>query len=374
MSIGTNIKKLRRERDMTQEELAELLGITANAVSQWECERTAPDITQLPALANIFRVSADVILGIDLSANDARIEKIYNEVRELWCTARREEAKKLCREALKEFPDAYLIMEELAFNLSDSDKLEDLKESISLFERIRANTSEEGAKNFATGSLCNLYMKTGQQEIAKELAESVPAQIYTKETCIRMTLRGEEWANHIRWEVGNQFDSFISELRNLLIAFGDFHPLFTNDELILLWQKVIDFIHIFYEDGDSQFVEQFIIEAYYRMARSYLCKGETESAMKSLENMQKHIEHYDNFADGLLGNHVILPKEKWYTSILVRPKDETDPTIARSVSSTSTENAAMEFLKKLSDKIFDVIRKSEQFITIAEKLKLTAHE
>ncbi len=70
----------------------------------------------------------------------------------------------------------------------------------------------------------------------------------------------------------------------------------------------------------------------------------------------------------------ILPKEKWYTSILVRPKNETDPTIARSVSSTSTENAAMEFLKKLSDKIFDVIRKSEQFITIAEKLKLTAHE
>ncbi len=38
MSIGTTIKKLRRERDMTQEQLAEYLGITANSVSQWECD------------------------------------------------------------------------------------------------------------------------------------------------------------------------------------------------------------------------------------------------------------------------------------------------------------------------------------------------
>ena len=44
MSIGSTIKKLRRERNMTQEQLAECLGITANAVSQWECDRTAPDI------------------------------------------------------------------------------------------------------------------------------------------------------------------------------------------------------------------------------------------------------------------------------------------------------------------------------------------
>ena len=38
MSIGSTIKKLRRDHDMTQEQLAEYLGITANAVSQWECE------------------------------------------------------------------------------------------------------------------------------------------------------------------------------------------------------------------------------------------------------------------------------------------------------------------------------------------------
>ena len=66
MSVGTTIKKLRRERDMTQEQLAEYLGITANAVSQWECDKTSPDISQLPILANLFEVTTDFLLGVDV--------------------------------------------------------------------------------------------------------------------------------------------------------------------------------------------------------------------------------------------------------------------------------------------------------------------
>lgn len=41
MSIGTTIKKLRRDQNITQEQLAEMLGISTNAVSQWECDKTA---------------------------------------------------------------------------------------------------------------------------------------------------------------------------------------------------------------------------------------------------------------------------------------------------------------------------------------------
>ena len=59
MTIGATIRQLRREQDITQEQLAEALGITSRAVSQWECDRTAPDISQLPALANFFEVTTD---------------------------------------------------------------------------------------------------------------------------------------------------------------------------------------------------------------------------------------------------------------------------------------------------------------------------
>ena len=62
MLIGATIKKLRRERDITQEQLAEFLGISSKAVSQWERDKTLPDISQLPLLANIFNLRVDLNL------------------------------------------------------------------------------------------------------------------------------------------------------------------------------------------------------------------------------------------------------------------------------------------------------------------------
>ena len=64
MSIGHKIKTLRRAKELTQEELAEVLGISSKAISQWECNRTAPDISQLPMLCNFFEVTADELTNL----------------------------------------------------------------------------------------------------------------------------------------------------------------------------------------------------------------------------------------------------------------------------------------------------------------------
>ncbi len=50
---------------MTQEDVAEFLGITPQSVSKWERGESYPDITLLPALANIFETSVDLLLGMD---------------------------------------------------------------------------------------------------------------------------------------------------------------------------------------------------------------------------------------------------------------------------------------------------------------------
>ena len=83
MSIGSTIKRLRREKNITQEQLAEYLGITSRAISQWECDRTAPDISQIPALCHIFDISSDVLLGIDIEKNNEKIKKYLTEAVEL---------------------------------------------------------------------------------------------------------------------------------------------------------------------------------------------------------------------------------------------------------------------------------------------------
>ena len=66
MDIGKNIKRYRQEFNMTQEKLAELLNISVSAVSQWESEKTIPDISLIPTLCSLFHVSSDVLLGINI--------------------------------------------------------------------------------------------------------------------------------------------------------------------------------------------------------------------------------------------------------------------------------------------------------------------
>lgn len=65
LTIGKKLKNLRRERELTQEELAAHLGISFQAVSKWERGEGYPDITMLPVLAKYFGVTTDALLGMD---------------------------------------------------------------------------------------------------------------------------------------------------------------------------------------------------------------------------------------------------------------------------------------------------------------------
>lgn len=63
LKINENIALLRREKGITQEELAVALGVTNQAVSKWESGKCCPDIEMLPELAGYFRVSIDELMG-----------------------------------------------------------------------------------------------------------------------------------------------------------------------------------------------------------------------------------------------------------------------------------------------------------------------
>ena len=66
-----NIARYRKENGLTQEELANKLGITPQAVSKWETEQSMPDIAVLPNLAEILHISVDKLLGYNAHQNDA---------------------------------------------------------------------------------------------------------------------------------------------------------------------------------------------------------------------------------------------------------------------------------------------------------------
>ncbi len=81
-TMGQIIKRLRKERGFTQEELAEQLGVTFQAVSKWENGSSMPDISQVVPLAAVFNVSTDVLFGIygtdDVKEVRGMISDAYN--------------------------------------------------------------------------------------------------------------------------------------------------------------------------------------------------------------------------------------------------------------------------------------------------------
>ncbi|NLV99324.1 MAG: helix-turn-helix transcriptional regulator [Clostridiaceae bacterium] len=75
MSIGKKIANLRKEQGLTQSELAEKLGVSAQAVSKWENDVAYPDITLLPALAEELNTTIDLLLGDAVEAETRYVEK-----------------------------------------------------------------------------------------------------------------------------------------------------------------------------------------------------------------------------------------------------------------------------------------------------------
>lgn len=82
-TMGQIIRRLRKERNLTQEELAEQLGVTFQAVSKWENDSGMPDISQVVPIAHVFGVSTDVLFGTFGTNDMEEVWKIVNNAQAL---------------------------------------------------------------------------------------------------------------------------------------------------------------------------------------------------------------------------------------------------------------------------------------------------
>lgn len=103
--IAQNIRELRRERKLTQEMLAEILGVTVGAVYKWESGKSFPDWALIFEMANLFGVSTDVLLGY---AHDCKTpEEISRTILSLIEENRAEQAVAQAEQSIKKFPNDF---------------------------------------------------------------------------------------------------------------------------------------------------------------------------------------------------------------------------------------------------------------------------
>ena len=160
ITIGSRIKSLRIAKGMTQEKLAERLGISSQAVSKWERGITYPDIAYIPELTQVLNVSADALLGIESNGHNSESAP-YDEAYALWqMGSRNEDLYWLAREAVAAYPhrfdytywlasvEFWLAVEEARNPQPDRSYFNDLMENaLRRFDRITESCPDMALRN-----------------------------------------------------------------------------------------------------------------------------------------------------------------------------------------------------------------------------------
>ncbi len=174
MNIGAKIRELRKEKKATQEELADYLHISSQAVSKWETGVSSPDIDMLPKLAIYFGTSLDNLLDFDQSKLDAAIEAILIESGRGGNDPARSEA--ILRKALEKYPNNDLLltciledMEEQNVNNSRS------AEIIEIGERILNCSKDDEMRIDVYRAMAETYHSMGEQAMAEYYLAKIPA-------------------------------------------------------------------------------------------------------------------------------------------------------------------------------------------------------
>ncbi len=137
--IGQRIKELRKKNDLTQEALADLLGITYKAVSKWECGLTVPDIALIVPMARLFHVTADELLSGKAVETDMRRMELDEKCENSWKYDQKE-MYQLATQAVKEYPGDYkylLWLGDMENNMAyrDENKKDPLNPSSEMIEK-----------------------------------------------------------------------------------------------------------------------------------------------------------------------------------------------------------------------------------------------
>lgn len=106
-NFSDNIIRLRHEKKITQEQLADFMGVTKSSVSKWETKQSLPDVLLLPQLANFFDITIDELLGYEPQLGKEQIQKIYFDLSSAFATEPFETVMERIQKTAKQYYSCY---------------------------------------------------------------------------------------------------------------------------------------------------------------------------------------------------------------------------------------------------------------------------
>lgn len=185
LKIGENIQRLRKQKNLTQEALAEAIGVSTAAVSKWETDRAYPDIQLLGPLARILGTDTDELLGYQPDLTEEEVMALMARGQELFEAGKVEEAIRYCERTLREYPQdlflkfraASLYMQYSTAVMTEEFVEKQMKRAVELFE-ASADSKNAEIRDAALYVLAGLYQTCGREEDALKAVDSLPKAEY----------------------------------------------------------------------------------------------------------------------------------------------------------------------------------------------------
>ena len=350
ITIGETIKRLRNQKGVTQEKLADSLGVTPQAVSKWESGTGLPAIDYLPDLSAFFGVSVDELLGVKLSKREARREEIYAQIRHI-----EEEngfnnapgAVDMLREAHAEFPGdmkiSFALARELCYERYEENPDQAvLREAEKMLRNLMRQADDYDFKFKCAQTLAVLYREAWQDEQGyEEVANMLPGISFCKEIFIADFYNGTHqqkenvdaailsltcrtlWTlrDYVAYELPNEAETWDTKLRFF-------------EGLIAFCKLAADIIG----SAATADMENNIATLYRYMATYHVAADRTDETLACLEAMLDHVER-----------------------VCASPQED-----------AGEHNCAWYFKHYLEQDRYDPIREDPRFLAIVEKLNAIA--
>lgn len=299
-NIGKRIKELRKKRDLTQEKLADYLGVTHKSVSKWECGQTVPDLTMIVPLSRILQVTTDVLLSGEEEDRAERLAELNERCDNYWKYDQKEMYQTACQ-AVSEYPENYRFLVWLAGMergmAHDSRYIDDPEKTVSeiMIERslkhsrtVIAECQDSEIRNKAIWNAMFCCKEIGQEEEALRYAQMLPQKTgYTRNTALLCCLQGDRLLEQQQKII---FDGLTALCHSFLETYWFAESATPQVMAALDMEEAI--LNAAFPDGKYLHFHHHLFFIYEKRADLALKEGNAERAIDCIRIMIGHIREY----------------------------------------------------------------------------------
>ena len=292
MQIGEIIRKYRKERNMTQEEMANRLGVTAPAVNKWENGNSMPDILMLAPIARLLEISLDTLLSFQDELTPEEITHFIYETSEQLKSKPYDEAFQWSKKIIEQYPNCKELIWQTAVLLDARRLTAEIPDSESYDDYIvncytRALESEnEVIRNHAADSLFGFYSRKEQYDKAEEYLS-----YFSLQNPERKFKQAQIYSNTGR------IDEAYKEFERLLFSYYTMaSAVLHNIYMLAMQENNLSKAHML-TDKQQELANVFDISSYHELT----CKLEYETAVKdtdaAIKTMEEILASIDTIGD-----------------------------------------------------------------------------